>query len=364
MANQSALEKMVSIAYLKSIYQGKHVFVTGHTGFKGAWLIQILHEAGAVVKGYALEPETSEDLYFKINGDSLCDSVIGDIRDIKKLHHEMVSFRPDFVFHLAAQSLVRRSYEKPLDTWEVNVTGTANVLEVLRGMEHPCICVCITTDKVYENMEKGLPFKESDPLGGHDPYSASKAGAELVVSSYRSSFFSALGSLVKLASARAGNVIGGGDFAKDRIVPDFVRARKVGKALTVRRPEAVRPWQHVLEPLAGYLLLAARMCEKPNTFNEAYNFGPESVDVFTVKKLIELAQLTWPGEATVFEIEHSGPHEAGLLMLDIEKAQKQLDFKPQWNGERAIRETIEWYRNTSETERVKCLKQIRTYFRA
>ena len=350
------------MAYLQSVYKGKHVFVTGHTGFKGAWLIQILKEAGAIVKGYALEPETSEDLYFKIAGDSLCDSIIGDIRDLKKLHHEIVAFRPDFVFHLAAQSLVRRSYEKPVETWEVNVTGTANVLEVLRGIDHPCICVCITTDKVYENLEKGLPFKESDPLGGHDPYSASKAGSELVIASYRSSFFSHADSLVKVASARAGNVIGGGDFAKDRIVPDFVRARKHNRALSVRRPDAVRPWQHVLEPLAGYLLLGAKMYESPHAYTEAFNFGPEPSDVFTVRQLIEYAQQTWPGPDTVFELEHTGPHEAGLLMLDIEKAKRVLDFAPQWNAENAIRETIEWYKDETISEREKCARQIRTYF--
>lgn len=353
---------MVSIEYLRSIYKGKHVFVTGHTGFKGAWLIQILHEAGAVVKGYSLEPETSHDLYMTIDGDSLCDSVIGDIRDLKKLHHEIVTFRPDFVFHLAAQSLVRRSYEKPVETWEVNVTGTANVLEVLRGIDHPCVCICVTTDKVYQNPEKGLPFKETDPLGGYDPYSASKAGAELVIASYRSSFFSALGSLVKVASARAGNVIGGGDFAKDRIVPDFVRARKAGKPLQVRRPDAVRPWQHVLEPLAGYLILAARIHETPERFNEAYNLGPESLDVFTVQKLIELAQQVWAGPATEFGSEYDGLHEAGLLLLDIEKAKRDLGFKPKWNAQRTIRETIEWYMNETDSERTKCVNQIRSYF--
>lgn len=362
MANQSALEKMVSIEYLRSIYKGKHVFVTGHTGFKGAWLIQILHEAGAVVKGYSLEPETPHDLYLKAECDSLCDSVIGDIRDLGKLHREIVSFRPDFVFHLAAQSLVRKSYEQPVHTWEVNVTGTANVLEVMRGLENRCITLCITTDKVYDNPEKGLPFKETDPLGGYDPYSASKAGSELVVSSYRSSFFSKPDSLIKLASARAGNVIGGGDFAKDRIVPDFVRARKSGKTLQVRRPDAVRPWQHVLEPLAGYLLLAAKMYESPGKYTESYNLGPEATDVFTVQKLIEQAQEIWPGPATEFGSDYDGLHEAGLLLLDITKAKQQLDFRPQWNAERAIRETIEWYMNETDSERTKCINQIQAYF--
>lgn len=354
---------MVTLDYLRSVYKGKHVFVTGHTGFKGAWLIQILQEAGAIVKGFALEPETSHDLYAAIDGDSLCDSVMGDIRDFHALHHEIVAFRPDFVFHLAAQSLVRRSYEKPVETWEVNVTGTANVLEVLRGLEHPCTVVCITTDKVYENPEKGLPFKETDPLGGHDPYSASKAGAELVVASYRASFFSNPDSVIRLASARAGNVIGGGDFAKDRIVPDFVRARMGGKPLHVRRPDAVRPWQHVLEPLAGYLMLAAKMQQMPGKYNGAYNLGPEAEDVLTVQALIEEAQQVWPGPETEFEKDYNGLHEAGLLLLDITKANIELNFVPQWNARRAIRETVEWYKNESAPAREKCLAQIHAYFR-
>ena len=354
---------MVSLDYLRSVYKGKHVFVTGHTGFKGTWLIQILQEAGAVVKGYALEPETSHDLYLTVNGDSLCDSVFGNICDLQKLHHEMVAFRPDFVFHLAAQSLVRRSYEKPVETWAVNVTGTANVLEVLRGLENPCIAVCVTTDKVYENPERGEPFRETDPLGGYDPYSASKAGAELVVSSYRSSFFSGSGSLIRVASARAGNVIGGGDFAKDRIVPDFVRARQNGKTLHVRRPDAVRPWQHVLEPLAGYLLLAAKMYETPGKYTEAYNLGPEPSDIFTVKELIAQAQQIWPGPDTEFGTVPEGPHEAGLLLLDISKARTELGFEPRWDAQRAIRETIAWYKNESVPDREKCLVQIREYFK-
>jgi len=354
---------MVSLDYLRSVYGGKRVLVTGHTGFKGAWLIQILHEAGAILKGYSLEPETSIDLYTGINGDSFCDSVIGDIRDYKKLHHEITVFRPDFVFHLAAQSLVRRSYEQPVYTWEVNVTGTANVLEVLRGIEHACVAVCITTDKVYENPEKGMPFKETDPLGGYDPYSASKAGSELVIASYRNSYFSAPGSLIRVASARAGNVIGGGDFAKDRIVPDFVRARMAGKALHIRRPDAIRPWQHVLEPLAGYLLLAAHMYNKPGKYNSAFNFGPETSDVLTVKQLVEQAELIWEGPETLYDDEHKGPHEAGLLLLDISKAKTELGFAPQWNSAMAIRETIQWYKENSISEREKCLKQISTYFK-
>jgi CDP-glucose 4,6-dehydratase len=350
---------MVNLDELKAAYAGKRVLVTGHTGFKGAWLIQILHEAGAVVKGYSLAPETSLDLYVSVHGDSLCDSVIGDIRDLKKLHHEIQIFQPDFVFHLAAQSLVRRSYEQPVYTWEVNVTGTANLLEVLRVIHKPCVAVCITTDKVYENPEKGVPFTEDDPLGGHDPYSASKAGSELVIASYRRSFFA--NSPIRLASARAGNVIGGGDFAADRIVPDFVRARLAGKPLHIRRPEAVRPWQHVLEPLAGYLMLGARLAHQPELAT-AFNFGPETEDVLTVKELIHQAEKDWPGEPPVFSEEAEGPHEAGLLLLDITKAKNELGFSPVWNAREAIRQTVLWYKNSEGSERKKCREQLLAYF--
>lgn len=354
---------MVTLAELKKSYAGKHVFVTGHTGFKGAWLIQILQEAGAVVKGYALEPETSHDLYSTINGDTLCDSVIADIRDLKKLHHEITAFRPDFIFHLAAQPLVRRSYEQPLYTWEVNVNGTAHILEVARSLEYPCAVVCVTTDKVYENQEKGLPFKEEDALGGHDPYSASKAAAEIVIASYRSSFFSGTHP-VHVASARAGNVIGGGDWARDRIVPDFVRARQSGKILQVRRPDAVRPWQHVLEPLAAYLKLGAQLSLNGTEFASAYNFGPETDDVLTVRELITEAAAVWEGPGVDFAAVTEGPHEAGLLMLDISKARNKLAFTPLWTAKDAIRETIEWYKETQLSDREKCRRQIRQYFRA
>lgn len=351
---------MVSLSELKATYAGKRVLVTGHTGFKGAWLIQILHELGAEVMGYSLEPEKAEDLFVVINGSALFKSVIGDIRDGEKVQHEISGFKPDFVFHLAAQSLVRRSYEQPVYTWEVNVTGTAHVLEALRGLQQPCVAVCITTDKVYENPEKGVPFTEADPLGGYDPYSASKAGSELVIASYRRSFFT--DSPVRLASARAGNVIGGGDFASDRIVPDFVRARLAGKSLSVRRPDAVRPWQHVLEPLAGYLILGARLALQPK-LAAAFNFGPETKDVLTVKELIQQAEMNWPGEPAVFAGEAEGPHEAGLLLLDITKAKNELGFAPVWNSREAIRQTILWYKNAEVSEREKCREQILAYFR-
>ncbi len=275
--------------HLRNIFKGKRVFLTGHTGFKGAWLLQILNWLGADVKGYSLAPENTLDLYNEIKGDNLCyTSVIGDLRDMHKLQGEIVRFEPDFVFHLAAQSLVRRSYEYPVDTFTVNAIGTAHVLEAMRSLSKPCIGIMITTDKVYENPERGEAFKEDDKLGGYDPYSASKAAAEIVISSYQRSFFHA-DSYAKhqksIASARAGNVIGGGDFAENRIVPDIVRALDRRQKPVLRNPSSVRPWQHVLEPLGAYLHLAAKMTEDHIKYCTAYNFGPEPEDEKTVEDL-------------------------------------------------------------------------------
>lgn len=245
-------------AIFESAYKGKKVLLTGHTGFKGSWMLAWLQQLGATVKGYALAPENETDLYYLLDADKLCDSVIADIRDQNKISEVVKEFQPDFVFHFAAQPLVRRSYKMPVYTFEVNVMGTANVLEAVRHLSKSCSVVIVTTDKVYENKEWGIPYRETDPLGGYDPYSASKAAAEMVVSSCRNSFFNP-GDFEKhkkgVASARAGNVIGGGDRAKDRIIPDIIRGIEKNESIVVRNPEAVRPWQHVLEPLSGYLLL-------------------------------------------------------------------------------------------------------------
>lgn len=351
---------MVTLELLKKHFAGKQVFLTGHTGFKGAWMLQILNLAGANVKGYALEPENYNDLYTSINGDSLCDSVIADIRDFKRLYAEIFSFQPDYIFHFAAQPLVRRSYDQPLYTWEVNVNGTAHVLEVCKSLEKKCAVLCITTDKVYENNEKGIPFIETDALGGYDPYSASKAAAELVISTYRNSFFGN-SSPVNVASARAGNVIGGGDFAADRIVPDFVRAHMNKTEMQVRRPDSIRPWQHVLEPLAGYLKLAIELYNDKK-FAQAFNFGPHSNDVLTVKELIDEASVIWPGVHVDFAKVPHGLHEAGVLMLDIQKAEKELGFKPVWSARESVKQTIEWYKNSDTPEIEKCKLQIENYF--
>lgn len=344
-----------------NLYRGKKVFLTGHTGFKGTWLLAWLYQLGAVVKGYALAPDNEQDLYNLIDGDSFCKSTIADIRDKRQLHDELIDFQPDFVFHLAAQPLVRLSYQTPTETFEVNTLGTAYVLDAVRSLGKPCVVVIITTDKVYENKEWNYPYREVDTLGGYDPYSASKAAAEIVVSSYRNSFFNPKDydtHRKAIASARAGNVIGGGDWAKDRIIPDIIRALQINKPINVRNPNAVRPWQHVLEPLSGYLLLGAKLFEKPTEYASAWNFGPYAEDNLKVEELVQTAISIW-GEGN-YEIPAltNQPHEAGLLMLDISKTINELGWKPKWNAKKAIENTIKAYQSyTYQT----IIEQINTY---
>lgn len=338
-------------ALFSESYKGKRVLVTGHTGFKGSWLICWLNYLQATLKGYALAPENENDLYNWIGGDGLCDSVIADIRDLPKLRDTVISFQPEIIFHLAAQPLVRPSYESPLYTFEVNVTGTANLLEAVRELKGKCVVVIITTDKVYENNESGQAYKESDKLGGYDPYSASKAAAEIVVSSYRNSFFNpgAFSNHQKaIASVRAGNVIGGGDRSKDRIIPDIIRAIEVNEPVVVRNPAAVRPWQFVLEPLGGYLLVGARLDKDPVKYAEAWNFGPYSNDTLTVKQVVEKAlEVLGKGSYTT-PAQLNQPHEAGLLNLDIEKAITVLGWEPLLNAGQAIANTMEWYNRANK----------------
>ena len=357
---------MVSAEYLKSVYNGKRVFVTGHTGFKGSWLIQILQWLGADVKGYSLAPEKDSDLYNEIKGDDICySSVIADLRDTQALHGEMVRFEPHFVFHLAAQALVRKSYDQPLETFMVNTQGTANVLEALRFMEKPCVALMITTDKVYENPERGTAFSEDDKLGGYDPYSASKAAAEIIVSSYQRSFFNInnySGHEKAIASVRAGNVIGGGDFSDDRIIPDIARALEFGETVGLRNPYSVRPWQHVLEPLGAYLLLAAKMSEDPIAYSSAFNFGPTPDDVVTVEDLTKIfLERFGKGDYKITELENA-PHEAKLLVLDSSKAERLIGWKPKLSARQAIEKTADWYADRKHTAAEKCMKQIKEYF--
>jgi CDP-glucose 4,6-dehydratase len=331
---------------LQETYEGKRVFLTGHTGFKGAWMLKTLSLLGADIKGYALAPQTANDLYHLIDGDNICTSVLSDLRDKKRLEEEIVSFQPDFVFHLAAQPLVRLSYEIPAETFEVNVIGTANVLDGVRLLEKRCAVVLITTDKVYHNNEWIYPYRENDRLGGYDPYSASKACAELVIDSYRNSFFN-----IKtydthqkaIAVARAGNVIGGGDWSKDRLIPDIAKAFAVEKPVVIRNPNSVRPWQHVLEPVMGYLLLGANLASEPLRFSQAYNFGPHLSDALSVEEMLKLAMDSWGGGEYRIEKLEGQHHEAGLLKLDISKTISELKWQPKMNAEQAVSMTMDWY---------------------
>jgi CDP-glucose 4,6-dehydratase len=336
---------------LQAVYNGKRVFLTGHTGFKGTWLLQWLKLLGAQVKGYALAPEHLEDLYNLVQGDTLCESIVADLRDASRLEQEILAFQPDFIFHLAAQPLVRLSYTIPSETLTVNAIGTAYVLDAVRKLQRPCTVVLITTDKVYENKEWLYPYRETDRLGGYDPYSASKACAELVINSYTQSFFNptAFAQHQKgIASARAGNVIGGGDWAKDRIIPDIVRALRTSQPVTVRNPQAVRPWQHVLEPLGGYLLLGAKLATEPLRYGGSWNFGPYAEDNKEVEDLVQTALQVWGTGTYNKPVLINQLHEAGLLKLDISKAVSELGWKPQYMADTAIAKTLQWYKAYDE----------------
>lgn len=360
------MEKVVTGEYLRSIFDGRRVFLTGHTGFKGSWMLQILHWLGANVKGYALAPEKDNDLYHQVDGDSLCySSVIADICDKQRVQAELVRFEPEFIFHFAAQPLVRRGYELPDYTFLVNTQGTAHVLEAMRSLPPAAVGVMITTDKVYDNPERGLPFREDDKLGGFDPYSASKAAAEIVIDSYRRSFFNPrdyTNHEKAISSARAGNVIGGGDYSDDRIIPDIVRAISFDETVGLRNPNSIRPWQHVLEPLGAYLLLAAKMSEDPQRYCMAYNFGPNPEDMLTVEDLTRTFIDSYgTGDYRVFK-EEGAPHEAKLLLLDSSRAMEHLGWKSQMDARTAIKWTAEWYANKGQTAHEKCLAQIEAYF--
>lgn len=348
-----------------NIYKGKKVFLTGHTGFKGSWMLMILNMLGAKVKGYALAPEEELNLYRLIKGDTLCESVIADIIDAQRLEKEILDFQPDFIFHLAAQALVKKSYESPIETFQVNIMGTANLLDAVRKLERKCNVVIITTDKVYENKELMYPYKEEDALGGFDPYSSSKACAEIVAASYRRSFFHPdkySTHQKSIATARAGNVIGGGDWSKDRIIPDLVKALRVKEPLQVRNPNSIRPWQHVLEPVGGYLLLGAKLEENPVKYAEAYNFGPQIEDNLTVKQLVDKAIAIWGYGEYVDGSDPNAPHEAKLLQLDISKAIRELNWHPKMNSAKAIDLTLEWYKKyENDVIGITCT-QIKNYF--
>jgi CDP-glucose 4,6-dehydratase len=361
------METMVSWRQIQEAYAGKRVFLTGHTGFKGGWLMAALHLAGAEIKGYALPPDYPNGLFELLSPLSGVDSCMADIRDRERLRKELAAFRPDYVFHLAAQPLVRRSYEIPAETFDINVTGTANLLEAVAGLNGACTVVVITTDKVYENKEADILYRENDRLGGYDPYSASKACTELVISSFRRSFFhpDKIGTHGKaIASARAGNVIGGGDWSRDRIVPDIVRALQNNQPIDVRNPASVRPWQHVLEPISGYLQLADLLRRYPERFGDAYNFGPQPADHLSVKVLVETAIATWGEGEWRNHPSASAPHEAGLLKLDISKAERELGWVPKLTAREAIEWSLRWYRQPADRQKAYAFEQIKSYFSA
>ncbi len=347
--------------------KNKRIFLTGHTGFKGSWMLAILKQLGAEVMGYSLAPNTNPSLFDVIKGAELCHSVIGDVRNAEYLHKCMTDFQPDVVFHLAAQPIVRTSYKIPAETFEVNTIGTANVLDGIRLLGKPSVGVMITTDKVYQNNETGQTYRETDPFGGYDPYSASKACAELVIDSYRKSFFNPNDydkHQKAIASARAGNVIGGGDWAADRLIPDIVRALSKGGTIQIRNPKAVRPWQHVLEPLSGYILLAEKLMEDPVRYAEGFNFGPNPEDTLTVEEMTEMAVKIWGKGNFDFPHLENQPHEAGLLSLDITKAHDVLGWTPHRTAQQALEHTLEWYKIYYEepTEIFRMtLEQIKSY---
>jgi CDP-glucose 4,6-dehydratase len=332
---------------LKNVYKGKKIFLTGHTGFKGSWLLKLFNLLGAEVMGYALDPITEDDLFNLINGDRICNSVIADLRKKEVLKSAILEFQPDFVFHLAAQPLVRLSYEIPAETFEVNVMGTVNLLDSIKSLKNKCSVVIITTDKVYQNNEWDYPYRENDILGGLDPYSSSKACTELVVHSYRNSYFhpdNYLTHLKSIAVGRAGNVIGGGDWSKDRLIPDIVKAFSKDETVSVRNPKSIRPWQHVLEPIIGYLILGSKLEEEPTSYCQAYNFGPYLTDTLTVNEMIKLSIKFWGKGEYIEKQILNDYHEAGLLKLDISKTISQLDWYPKINAIKAVNLTIDWYK--------------------
>jgi CDP-glucose 4,6-dehydratase len=351
---------------------GKSVFVTGHSGFKGSWLSIWLHRLGAKVAGYSKPPPTTPSNFEMSRVEALLASHhVGDIRDAASLTSAIVAADPDVIFHMAAQPLVRESYLNPRETLEVNVIGTATVLDVVRARGKPCVVIVVTSDKCYENCEHVWGYRESDPMGGHDPYSASKGAAELVVSSYRRSFFSSSTTAkhgVKIASVRAGNVIGGGDWATDRLIPDIIRSLSTGVEVRLRNPDAVRPWQHVLDPLAGYLLLATRMLEKDDgALASGWNFGPLPGQDVPVSRLAQALIDEWGGGRWTDAREEHQPHEAQTLRLSIEKAFAHLAWRPRWDVSTSIRRTARWYARAARTQGSMldaCLEDIEAYERS
>jgi CDP-glucose 4,6-dehydratase len=348
----------------RGFWKKKTVFLTGHTGFKGGWIAHCLHELGASVHGYSLEPPTQPNFFTETQLQKiLANSTIGDIRDIEVLTSALKIAKPNIIIHMAAQPLVRKSYNIPVETFATNVMGTINVLEAARQVDTTKAIINVTTDKCYENKDWYWPYRENDRLGGHDPYSASKACAEMAAAAYQKSFLADVN--IHLASVRAGNVIGGGDWAIDRLIPDFFKGLDAGKTMTVRSPNAVRPWQHVLEPLWGYLLLAEKLYTEGKAFAEAWNFGPEESDAKPVSWIVE--QLCMSNSQAKWQIENiKQPHESDLLKLDINKAKARLGWTPRWNLKTALNKTIEWHQAWQKKDDMAAITsaQIQAYINA
>ena len=349
------------IKFLSNVFKDRNILVIGHTGFKGAWLSIWLHESGANVAGFSLESYENDYIFRASKLGSKVNDERGDIRSFKQLQKIFAEYKPEIVFHLAAQSLVRKSYNEPVGTFETNIIGTVNVLECIRLSDSVKSAIIVTSDKCYKNKNDGKSYKEDDELGGHDPYSASKACAEIVTGSYGNSFF---GNSDKcIASVRAGNVLGGGDFAKDRLVPDCIRALQKKEPIKIRNPDSKRPWQHVLEPIYGYMLLAEKLAKGQKRFAEAWNFGPDQSSTITVKEVADLIIRFW-GEGKWIEVQESNEKmmETEVLSLDSTKARKMLGWKPVWNINTTLSKTVDWYKKSNREDAYKlCVKQIKEF---
>ena len=351
---------------LRDFYKGKRVLVTGHTGFKGSWLSIWLHEMGAEVIGVALDPQTEKDNFVLSGiGSKIKADIRADIRDAAEMQRIVDTYQPQIVFHLAAQPLVRLSYDEPVDTWQTNVMGTVHVLEAVRATDSVQVAVMITTDKCYENREQMHAYTEDDPMGGYDPYSSSKGAAEIAISSWRRSFMNPKDyekHHKMIASVRAGNVIGGGDWAKDRIIPDCIRSIEADTPIPIRNRQAVRPWQHVLEPLSGYLLLAQKMYEEPQAYCEGWNFGPQMDSVVPVWEVAEKLIGAYGKGTLLDQSDPNAVHEANLLMLDITKAKQRLGWHPRMNIDECVKLTADWYKKYRQTDVYRlCVDEINYY---
>ena len=350
------------MSILNDFYRGKNVLITGHTGFKGSWLSLWLQSAGANVVGYALPPPTVPSLFVTAKVAEGMTSITGDVRDFSALLSTFKKYQPEIVIHMAAQSLVRYSYASPIETYSTNVMGTVHLLEAARQTGIVRAIVNVTSDKCYENREWVWGYRENEPMGGYDPYSSSKGCAELVTSAYRRSFFEPSG--IALASVRAGNVIGGGDWADDRLIPDIMRAIVAGKSVLIRNKKAVRPWQHVLEPLSGYLMLARKLCEEGIRFTEAWNFGPNDGDAKSVLWVVEqLTQMWGEGAGWTLDAGSDHPHEAHYLALDCSKAKARLNWHPKWSLECTLRQIVDWHKSFRDQNNMRdiTLRQIASY---